>query len=151
MAGAPRVPLYAFESRDALARFSGWIPSLVAGGIGGFLAGRLLSVAGAWAGMGLGMLVGAVLVAGLKASITVTADDVVIVKKCFFVPYKTYRAREIDDVWFGGDWGLEEGAIGVVVQLGTEEVHIGTGRNMRELHDALWPLSASYRTLQAMA
>jgi|GEM_PF-2481291 len=151
MAGAQRAPLYAFESRDALAQSGGWILPLVAACIGGFLVGRFLSVAGGWVVMGLGMLAGAVLVAGLKASITVTADDVVIVKRCFFVPYTTWRAREIDDVWFGGDWGLEEGAIGVVVQLGGEEVHLGTGRNMRELHDALWPLSAAYRAVRAIA
>lgn len=137
--------LYSSESSDSLAQFIVWIFPMVAGGIGGYL----FFAVGVWAGVLAGLVFGAALIAGLRASVTVTGSEAVIVKKCFFIPYRTYRAPEINDVWFGGDWGLEEGAMGVVVKLGHEEIHIGTSKNMRALYDALWPLSSSYKAMRS--
>jgi hypothetical protein len=50
-------------------------------------------------------------------------------------------------VWYGGDWGLEEGASGVVVRLGVRrgEDHIGSAKTMRTQYDALFPLSERHR------
>lgn len=97
----------------------------------------------------LGM--GAVIFFGLRSTMVVTESQVTITKKWFFVPYWRWTAAAIDDVWFGGDWGEEDGALGVVVQLGKDEVHIGSTRTMRELHDKLWPLSIAGRRSVARA
>jgi hypothetical protein len=77
------------------------------------------------------------LVAGLRASIAVYPSRVEIVRKWFFVPYRRYTGRSIEDVSFGGDYGLDDGAIGVVVRLDGREVHLGTSKNMHYLHEAL--------------
>jgi hypothetical protein len=139
--------LYSFESADSLARFGVWIAPVAGGGIVGLLS---FWYGGWWGALAL-VSIAIALIVGLRASITVSDSEAVIVKKWFFVPYRTYRAPEIDDVWFGGDWGLEEGAMGVVVKLAGREVHIGTSKNMRELHDALWPQSAKYRGVRLRA
>lgn len=139
--------LYAFESSDSLVQFSIWMVPVAGAGIGGLF----FFASGGWPGVLAGLLIGTALIAGLRASIKVTDTETVIVKKWFFVPYRTYRAAAIEDVWFGGDWGLAEGAIGVVVKLNQQEVHIGTSRNMRGLHDALWPLSLSCQAIRDRA
>jgi hypothetical protein len=133
--------LYAFESQDSMAQFSVGIASLP----GVLLVFFFFTVSADWTALLVSVLIAAIFMLGLRASIVVTDTEVVIVKKWLFVRYKTYRAPTIDDVWFGGDWGLEEGAIGVVVKLGQNEIHVGTRSNMRKIHDALWPLCLSYK------
>jgi hypothetical protein len=135
---------YAFESSDSLAQFTAWLLHVHITGFGAFLLFDL----GGWSGVLAALLLGAFHIAGLRASIRVTDAGVVIVKKWLFIPYKSYRAPEITGVWYGGDWGLEEGAACVVVKLGEEEVCIGTSKNMGELHDALSPWAVSNRTMK---
>ncbi len=144
---SPQARLYTFESADSLAQFGVWIVPVGGGGI----VGLLTFWYGGWWGAFALAAIGLALIVGLRASITVTDTEAVIVKKWYFVPYRTYRAAVIDDVWFGGDWGLEEGAMGVVVKLAGREVHIGTSKNMHQLHDALWPLSAHCRRVRGDA
>jgi hypothetical protein len=139
--GAELDTSYTFESSDSLAQFTIWIIPVGGGGV----VGMLFFAVGGWTSLFAGLIVGAVLIIGLRASISVTDTEAVIVKKWFFIPYRTYRAAEIEDVWFGGDWGFEEGAMGLVVKLAGKEIHVGTGKNMHELHDALWPLCAEYK------
>lgn len=136
-------PLFAFESRDALAQWLVWVIPLLGGGL---IVSMLLDVGGVRAVMAA-VVAATVVVMGLRSSISVTQAETKIVRKWFFLPYWSYRATEIQDVWYGGDWGNSEGAIGVVVKLGGKEVHIGTSKNMRELHNALFRLSARYREL----
>lgn len=80
---------------------------------------------------------------GFRSTVVVTESRTTITKQWFGIPYWQWSAPVIDDVWFGGDWGEEDGALGVVVQLGKSEVHIGSRRTMRELHAALAPLSVA--------
>ena len=135
-------PLYHFESSDSLARFSAWILPLCGGGI---ITIMLWTFGGVIAIIGAAIAV-VLAVIGLRASISVRNSEVIIEKKWFFILYRKYVAPEIEDVWFGGDWGLEDGAMGVVVQLANQEVHIGTSKNMKELYDALLPFSAEYKS-----
>lgn len=128
--------LFAFESGDSLAQFNVWIVPVAGGGV---VAGLLFQY-GEWPAVLACFLACSALVLGLRASIDVTMSEVIIVRRWFFLSCKTHRAAEIEDVWFGGDYGLEEGAIGVAVQLAGKEVHIGTRKNKRQLHDALWPI-----------
>jgi hypothetical protein len=121
---------YCFESRDSLAQFGAW---LLHAHLAVFVPLVALELTG-WQGVVAWLLLAAGHIAGLRGSIRVTPGQVVIVKKWFFLPYKSHRAARIDDVWFGGDWGLEEGAICVVVELGGQEVTLGTSRNMHDLY-----------------
>ena len=140
-------PIFSFESRDELAQWLVWLSLFLGGGVAMAIAFGYGGVRGA----GAALLAAAVLGLGMRSSITVTTDQVTIVRKWFFVPYWSYKADEIRDVYYGGDWGSDDGATGVVVRLGDEEVHLGTSRNMRQLHDALFPLSARYREMNAAA
>ena len=79
---------------------------------------------------------------GLRNSIIVTPSLVVITRSWFFIPYWRYTGRAIEDVWFDGDWGLPEGAGGVVVKLDGQEVHIGSCKTMHHLYESLWPMRA---------
>jgi hypothetical protein len=134
-------PLFAFESRDALAQFIVFLAPLLGGGMiimivfdfGGIRAALVAAV------------IAAVLGVGLRSSILVTSDEVKIVRKWFFVPYWIHTGAEIQDVWYGGDWGMPKGAMGVVVKLEDKEVHIGTSKNMHDLHNTLYKFSVAYR------
>src|SRR4051812_31239622 len=118
-------PLFEFESSDSLAQFMVWIVPVAGGGavsavawnLGGFKAVFAIVVACV------------VLVLGLRSAISVYPGQVRVVRKWFFLPYKTYSAPSIEDISFGGDYGLEEGAIGVVVRMGGKDVHLGTSKN----------------------
>src|SRR5262249_8292034 len=79
-------------------------------------------------------------VIGLRNSIVVTPSLVVITRSWFFIPYWRYTGRAIQDVWYGGDWGLPEGACGVVVKLDGQEVHIGSAKTMHHLYASLYPM-----------
>lgn len=140
-----RPPLFAFESRDALAQFVVGLAPFLAGGV-------IVAIAFDFGGVRAivaAVLAAAAAVVGLRSSISVTEDEVTLVRKWFFVPYWSCKATEIQDVWYGGDWGGSEGAMGVVVKLGGKEVHIGTSKNMHELHNALFRLSARYREMNS--
>jgi hypothetical protein len=89
----------------------------------------------------------AILAAGMRVSVTVSQDSVCVKKKWLVVPYRIYRAREIHDIWYAGDWGLEDNADCVVLQLGDAEVNVGSSRSMKHLHDKLWPLSTVGRSI----
>ncbi len=93
------------------------------------------------------LAVAAILAAGMRVSVTVSQDSVCITKKWLLIPYRIYRAREIRDVWYGGDWGEEEGADCVVLTLGNAEVNVGSSRSMKYLHDSLRSLSAVGRNV----
>lgn len=134
-------PLFQFESADAIARVLVLFAPLAGGGVVAVLALDF----GGWrwiAGVALACLIVA---CGLRSSISVFSDQVIIQRKWFFIPYQTYEAGAIEDVSYGGDWGLEEGAVGVVVSMGGREVHLGTPKTMRYLHDALTQVAYSRR------
>ena len=124
---------FEFESADSLAQFSVWILPIAGGGILIELAREFL---GWWAVL-LVIAICASLVAGLRSSIAVCPGQVTVVRKWFFIPYKKYSAEFIEDISFGGDYGLEEGAMCVVVRMGGKEVHIGNSKNMHFLHETL--------------
>jgi hypothetical protein len=138
-------PLFSFVGSDSLAQFTGWLLILLPAPV---TVPALLHFGGAKAVVLLAA-VGLLLLAGLRASIVVTADEAVVTKLWFLVPYRRYRAPAIKDVWYGGDWGEEETASGVVVRLGVrrgeDEIHIGSAKTMHALHDALTPLSERHR------
>lgn len=77
---------------------------------------------------------------GLRTSLVVTATNATIKKKWFFIPYRSWSARKIDEVSYGGDWGKSDYPAGVVVRLGNRDIHIGSGKTMHELYTALLPL-----------
>ena len=133
MKPVPAPPLFEFESGDSLARFSVWMVPVAGGGAASAIAWNLggIRVLAAMA------VVCILLVLGLRSSISVRSEQVTVTRKWFFIPYKTYRAPSIEDVSYGGDYGLEEGAVGVVVRMGGKEVHLGTAKNMRFLYEAL--------------
>ncbi|WUR11196.1 hypothetical protein E7V67_015900 [[Empedobacter] haloabium] len=133
--------MFAFESADSLAQFTVWLIPFAGGGIVSILAGQ-------WAGWKLLAalaLICLLLIGGLRSSIQVFPDHVEVVRKWFFVPYKTYRSCFIEDVAFGGDWGLEEGAMGIVVRMSGQEIHLGTSKNMRYLYESLIPFVNTWR------
>jgi hypothetical protein len=125
--------VFEFESSDALAQFLIWMAPIAGGGV---IAVAVWGAGGVSALLAMGAVCAA-LVAGLRSSIKVRTDRVTIRRKWFFVPYKTHTAPFIEHVCFAGDYGLEEGAMGVVVTMGGRSHHLGTSRNMRYLHDAL--------------
>lgn len=134
-------PLFQFESADALARVLVLFTPLVGGGVVAVLALDF----GGWraiAGVAFACLIVA---SGLRSKISVSSDQVIIQRKWFFIPYRTYEAGAIEDVSYGGDWGMEEGAVGVVVSMGGREVHLGTPKTMRYLHEALTQVAYSGR------
>lgn len=126
-------PLFEFESADALAQFLVWMTPLVGGGV---IAAISLDLAG-WRALAVIAMVCLAIALGLRSRISVYSGRVVVQRTWFFLSYRTYEAAAIDDVSYGGDWGLEEGAIGVVVSMGGREIHLGTSKNMRFLHDEL--------------
>lgn len=132
------VPLFKFSGPDGLTMLSGWI-WLAIFLVPLFIGLPLVAFATVLAG-------GAVFVLGLRSAIVVRPGKVSITKKWFFIPYRCYEAEKIDDVWYSGDWGLDDGAIGVVVQLGKKEIHIGSRSTMHGLFDALFPLTENYKT-----
>jgi hypothetical protein len=91
----------------------------------------------------LGALVALAL--GLRVTIRVAPGTIHITKKWLFIPYWRVRSTQIHDVWYGGDWGLPEGAVGVVLALDRTEVHVGSSRTKRLLFDSLRPLSVAGR------
>lgn len=136
----PRSPvLFEFESSDSLAQFLVWMAPLAGGGtiaVIGFDVGGMKAIAAVVAACLL-------LVVGLRSSITVHLECVVIKRKWFFIPYIKHTASCIEEVSFGGDYGLDEGAIGVVVTMGGREFHLGTSKNMHYLHEALTQVTYS--------
>lgn len=130
-----------------MAQFLISLTPLLAGGV---IFAIFLGLGGWLAAVGV-IVAAPILALGLRSSIRVSQEEVQIVRKWFFIPYWRYRAAEIQDVWYGGDWGDPEGAMGVVVKLGSNEVHIGTSKNMHELHNALFRLSARHREMNAAA
>ena len=114
---------------------------LVGGGVIAVLALDL----GGWRALAVIALACLAVVLGLRSRISVYSGRVVVQRTWFSVPYRTYEAPTLDDVSYGGDWGLEEGAMGVVVSMGGREVHLGTSKNMRFLHDELTRVAYSGR------
>ncbi|WP_284620763.1 hypothetical protein [Aquabacterium humicola] len=145
MRDPPSPALFEFESRDSLAQFSVWLLPVVGGGTLSILLWQF----GGLPAVIATALVCISLVAGLRASIAVYPNRVEIVRKWFFLPYKKYSGQLIEDVSYGGDWGLDEGAIGVVVRLDGRDIHIGTAKNMHYLHDAISRVAYSGRSIEA--
>lgn len=112
MNAAEQRPLFEFESSDSIAQFAVWFTPLSGGGIIALIA---WDQAGGWALASI-VLTCLILVLGLRSSIAVFPDRVQIVRKWFFLPYRIYRAPAIESVWFGGDWGLDDDAMGIVVE-----------------------------------
>lgn len=135
---------YYFESSDSMAQFAVWLPLLFFGVPLMFIVFEFVTI---FQFLCVSLLI-ILTVIGLRASIKVSSDQVSIEKKWFFVTYKRYDSTTLDDVWFGGDWGLPEGASCVVVKLGLKEITLGTSKNMKQLHDELWPLSVQYKMLR---
>jgi hypothetical protein len=137
------LPLFQFESADSLAQFSIWMIPAAGGGIVSTIAWNW----GGWNLVAVLVLVCLPLILGLRSSITVNADQVKVVRKWFFVPYRSYTAPCIEDVSFGGDWGLDEGAMGVVIRLKGQEIHLGTSKNMHYLYESLCEVAYTGRPL----
>jgi hypothetical protein len=106
---------------------------------------------GGWKGTLAVMALFSAIAIGLRSSIVVTEGCTVITRRWFFIPYWRRSAPGIDDVWFGGDWGDEDGAMGVVVEMRGKEIHLGSSKTMRQLHAALFPLSAKGKRLAQQA
>lgn len=134
--------LYRFDGSDSLARFGVFV-ILTGAGAGPivfvlfnfvFKTDWITTIA--WV---LG--ISTVIFVGLRSSIVVTNQRTTITKKWLFIPYWRCSAAEIEDVWYGGDWGDDTDALGIVVKLGKKEVDIGSRKTMHELYRALLPLS----------
>ncbi len=127
------MPLYTFESLDSLAQYDIRLSLFLVG----LFFFPIILIFWQWYGIllwaAIALILLAVLPSGFRASITVTELETIVVRKWFFIRYRKYRAAIIEDVWFSGDWGLDDGAIGVVVKLSGRELHIGTSKNMHEL------------------
>lgn len=123
-------PDFEFDGPDALNR-------VVGGFVVGIVAGQaiLLGVPAAWWVPLAG--IGAIAVAGLRAGVSVTHDRIVVTKSCWRWVYARYAATHVRDVTYGGDWGLTEGSLGVVVDLGDVEVHVGSPGTQAALYEAL--------------
>ena len=131
-------PLYEFRGADFLAQCIAVASPLVGAG---FIAPGLYGWLG-WGGS-LGVLMALLALAvGLSAEIVVTVDETAIVKRWFGLPYRRYCAPFISRVEYGGDWGLPNGATGVVVHVGDRKVHIGAPWSMRQIHCGLTPSAA---------
>ncbi len=128
---------FQFSGRDSQSQF---LVFLIVMGAGALPLPLLISGFG-FKDAAISSVVFAVLVTiGLRASIVVSTAGVVITRSWFFVPYRWYTGAEIEDVWFGGDWGLPDGASGLVVKLDGREIHIGSAKTMHSLYEALLPL-----------
>jgi hypothetical protein len=139
MSATEESPLFEHESSDSVAQFTVWIVPVWGAGLFGIWT---WDFGGASAVIFIAVVC-LVLALGLRSSISVFPEQVKIVRKWFFLPYRIHRAPGIEDVWFGGDYGLAEGAVGIVVSMGGEEVHIGTSKNMHFLYEALSPFAKS--------
>lgn len=131
-------PLYEYRGADFLAQCLAVVSPLLGAGL---IAPGLYGWLG-WGGS-FGMVTALLVLAlGLSGEITVTIDETTVVKRWFGLPYRRYSAPYISLVEYGGDWGLPDGAVGVVVQIGERRVHIGAPWSMRRIHDALTPSAA---------
>ena len=142
MRSKANAPLFEFESADSLAQFSVWMIPLAGGGIVGMLWEWF-----GWKSLTALVSLSLVLIVGLRSSIMVFENQVRVVRKWFFVPYKIYTSPCIEDVSFGGDWGLEEGARGVVVRMNGKDVHLGSSKNMHYLYQSLCEATYTRRPL----
>jgi len=133
---------YYFESTDSLAQYSIW---LIVAFIGIPSAVILLNFLSLTQFIFIPIFI-IFFTLGLRASIKVEEKGVSIIKKWYFIPYRVYRHTYIDDIWYGGDWGEAEGAMCIVVQLGSKEITMGTRKNMNKLHDELWQYSEGYKS-----
>lgn len=133
-AGAGAGVNFAFDGPDAGARLQAGILFLGAGALP--LPVLIYPLAG-WYGVAVSVVVAVLVVAGLRAEVLVSSGEVVITRRWFFLPYRRHRAPRVDDVWYDGDWGEPEGALGVAVRLGEKEVHLGSPGTMHVLHRAL--------------
>ncbi len=129
--------IFQFNGADAIARLGIWIV---------LIATLSLPIPiylfkwGGWEIFAVIGLISGVIISGLRCSVIVTASMVRITKRWFFIPYRTHTAPEIEGVWFGGDWGEPQGAEGVVIKLGQQEIHVGSKKTMHHLYAALSPL-----------
>ena len=125
---------FKFSGRDSMAQFMAWMVILQSPilclPLAAWRDGGLLGVAASIVAM-------LAIIGGLRASIVIEPSRVVIVRKCFFIPYWRHTGRAIKGVWFSGDWGDPEGALGVVVDLDGRQIHIGSGKTMHYLYSAL--------------
>lgn len=133
----PAQPLFEFQSSDSIAQWCVWVVPLAGGGAFSLIAWDLAGLH-VLAAIAVGSII---LVAGLRSHICVSTSQVTITRKWFALPYKTYMAQSVEYVSYGGNYGLEEGAIGVVVQLGGRSVHIGNSRNTHFLYKSLLQFS----------
>ena len=140
-------PILIFSGSDSIAQFYVWL-AIFGGGV--IPIPLYLYFYGSLEILLVTCIAVTAMLLGLRYSIVVTPSRVIITRTCFFIPYRRYRAPAVDDVFFGGDFGLAEGAFGVIVKMGNKEVHIGSSKTMHVLHDALLPLIPRrvYRTRQ---
>jgi len=128
---------FRFTGQDSLSQLMVWLLIL------GFGCLPLPVVVWHFGGMRaavVSILVALAVLIGLRATIVVTSSRVVVTRSWFFIQYWRYSGRAIEDVWFGGDWGLPEGASGVVVKLNGKEIHMGSRKTMHHLHASLFPM-----------
>lgn len=132
-------PLFEFESSDALARFMTWVAPIMAIPVVLPILSEFGVLTWRVALIGCVVLTSLVLViaAGLRSRIVIYSDRVFVQRKWFSISYQTVEGSRIDHVVYGGDWGDDYGAVGVVVDLDGKDVHIGNSKNMHFLHDAL--------------
>ena len=75
---------------------------------------------------------------GLRFSIEAEPGRLVITRKCLGIPYWRHNSPHIEDVFYSGDYGDAEGAIGVEIVLeGGRQIHIGSSKSMRRLYKSL--------------
>jgi hypothetical protein len=124
---------FRFTGRDSLAQFT---VSFVALGGGAlplpFLIWFECSTSAAW----IWVLATAGVAIGLRNRVVLAAHQVTVTRLWCFVPYRRHMGRTIEDVFWGGDWGLEEGAMGVVVVLDGKELHVGSRATAQLLYCA---------------
>jgi hypothetical protein len=132
---------FQFTGRDSLSQFL--VVFVLTLGAGGFSVPLLFWDFGAnMAALG-SVAFALVLAAGLRSSIVISDHVVTITRLWFFVPYWKYTGKVIEDIWFGGDWGMDDDAMGIVIKIDGQEVHMGSRKTMHFLFDALQPFPCS--------
>lgn len=86
-------------------------------------------------------LAAALVVPGLRASITVEPGRAVVDRRCWGLPYSRHEGPVLEDVALGGDWGLSTDGLGVFVTIGGREIGVGSRGDATSLYEQLRKLA----------